>query len=157
MKVCGYALAILSFAGTTYVFAAPTQPPSSGAGVDLPLHIGSAAQVKAGDLTVNGTLTAAGNLNVGATLSTPYLCLNGNCQSTWPSANSIQSGSGTGPTPIGSNYYSTYGGSSSQNWNVTLYYSNGVYYSNFNNYYQNINVSVTINAPGPVALTGETR
>lgn len=80
------ALAFLSIIGVSSVFAAPSQPPSSGAGVDLPLHIGSAGQTKSGALTIGGLLTANGNLNVGGTLSVPTLCLNGACNSGWPSA-----------------------------------------------------------------------
>ncbi len=107
------ALAFLSVAGISYVFAAPTQPPSSGTGVDLPLHIGATGQTKAGALTVNGLLTAAGNLNVGGTLSVPTICLNGSCSSSWPAA-SITPGSASGST---SYYFGSYSS-----------YNNGTYY-----------------------------
>jgi len=99
--------ASLSILGTSYVFAAPTQPPSSGTGVDLPLHIGSAAQTKSGALTVNGTLTAGGALNVGGTLSTPTICLSGSCSSSWPSA-SVTPSSASGNVNHYFGNYNTY-------------------------------------------------
>jgi hypothetical protein len=63
-------------------FAAPTQAPSSGTGVSLPLHVGAEAQTKAGELTVSK-------------LNTPQVCLAGDCQSAWPSGSSIAVGSST--------------------------------------------------------------
>jgi hypothetical protein len=119
------ALAFVSIAGISYVFAAPTQPPSSGSGVDLPLHIGSAGQTKAGDLTVSGTLTASGALNVGGTLSVPTVCLNGSCNSSWPSA-SVTPSSASGS----SSYYF------------------GSYYTYNNGYVFNVSGSATLSGSG---------
>ena len=98
------ALASISVIGVSYVFAAPSQPPSSGSGVELPLHVGATGQTKAGALTVGGLLTANGNLNVGGTLSVPTICLNGSCSSGWPSASITPSGVTASHTGYFSNY-----------------------------------------------------
>lgn len=88
-------LACTTIVGAGYTFAAPTTAPSAGTGVYLPLNVGPDAQVKTGALTVNGALTAG-------SLSVPSLCLNGDCQSSWPSGGGVQSVSVSGgafPSP----------------------------------------------------------
>lgn len=109
-------LAILFIGGVSSVFAAPTQPPASGSGVDLPLHVGGAGQTKAGALTVNGTLTASGALNVGGTLSVPTICLNGSCSTGWPAA-SVTPSSASANTTIYMNYCNNCGGAGGWKYN----------------------------------------
>ena len=75
IRYSGIAVASLTLIlGTGYVFAAPSSPPSAGTGVDLPLTVGSTAQVKEGNLTINGQLEVNGTM-----------CINGDCQTEWPS------------------------------------------------------------------------
>lgn len=146
------ALVTFSLLIASISFAAPTQPPSSGSGVDLPLNIGPNAQTKSGALTVGGTLTANGALNVGGTLSAPTLCLSGDCKSSWPASSALQAGSAMGPNPVNpssvNSFYNNY-----QQWNTTLYYSNGQQYSTYNNYGYGETFSATVNGSGTVVST----
>lgn len=100
-------------------FAAPTQPPSSGSGVELPIHVGSEAQTKAGNLTVQGQVDATS------------LCISGDCKTSWPSS-SVQSTTSSGSTSsnVGSCTFTQYD-------------------NNTNNYYCDLSYSVNVSTSGP--------
>jgi len=145
------ALSVLFISGAGYVFAQPTVSPDGTAGVALPINTGSSTQVKSGALTVNGTLTAGGALNVSGTLSVPTICLNGDCQSSWPSGGFLQSGSGMAI----SNWTGAANGGGSYNncQNYKLYYSNGRLWQNYGYCANNTPISIQITAPGQVVST----
>lgn len=91
----------------------PTQSPPDG-NVPGPVNIGSGAQTKAGSLTIGGVFTVVGagsgavignptNGNMGeGSLNAVKLCINGVCQTSWPTATDvfIQNGNSFGTRAI---------------------------------------------------------
>lgn len=115
-------LAVILVAGIGYTFAAPTAPPP-GTAIPLPLHEGSAAQTKAGALTVQGALTVNGSATLG-TLNVSEICLNGDCQSEWPSG-----GGFSGTTTVNGAAYNPGYCSGYSFYEQLTYYRNGSLYN----------------------------
>lgn len=148
------ALAFLTLSGAGYVFAQPTEAPGGSAGVPLPLHTGTDPQTKQGNLTVTGTLAASGDLTVGGQLTASEICLNGTCETSWPSGGgTILAGSQANVSPFVQTAQG--GGSYSNCEQFTIYYSNGqVWSGGVGGHCGNRSpISVQFTAPGTVIST----
>ena len=139
LRYSGTAVAALTLIlGTGYVFAAPSSPPSAGTGVDLPLNVGSTAQVKEGNLTINGQFEVNGTM-----------CINGDCQTSWPSGGiQVSTVSGAAFIPNYCYNYTSYD-------RITYYYYGGGPYDNnlYNCGAANANFTVTMPSGLPAGST----
>ncbi|MBI4121736.1 MAG: hypothetical protein HY461_00235 [Parcubacteria group bacterium] len=91
--------AFLLLSGVGYVFSAPTAPPP-GTSIPLPLTRGSAAETKAGPLTVQGGLTVTGGQGIclGGTAA-------GQCKTAWPNNSQVNSVTLTGSQNLNCDRY----------------------------------------------------
>lgn len=144
------ACAVLTLAATSYVFAAPSAPPP-GTTIPLPLNEGSAAQTKAGALTITGTLTANGGLTVSGGSG---MCLGGVCKTAWPSS-SVQVGNANLTGSQNFSFPANYNNWSTHNY---YYYNYGTEYSyNTSTYWNSTAFNITIAPPSggvPLSVTG---
>lgn len=129
------ALSTFAIAGVGFVFAAPSAPPP-GSTIPLPLTRGSTAETKAGALTIQGQLTAAGGI-----------CLGGVCRTSWPSS-SLQSGTVTITPGV-----QAFGYNSNGNWenNTTAYYTNYGQQQVYSNSGSFVSSNFSITAPSGIS------
>lgn len=79
-------LALVLSIGVSYAYAAwapPTSAPTGG-NAEAPVNVGSATQVKAGGLGINGLLDVVGDIQASGDITPGRLCLSGDCKDVWP-------------------------------------------------------------------------